>query len=128
MLDFIFNLIEEIFDCGEEIVENGKEFIEPAVDTISDFVNNADLADVLLVAGTIFVTRLTVDTIRDELRNCQELRGKNATRAIVKKFIDDHGCTVVPLEIINAQNKPIGTIPIKARAISGVYPNQIIEI
>lgn len=117
MLDLIWDAIEALFDWGAE-----------AVDTVAEVASNVDLGDVLLIGSAIYVTNLTVNSIRDELKNRQELKAKGATQVIIKDFINQSGYTEVSFAALNAQNKQVGTFSMKGRSCSGLYKGQKIAI
>jgi hypothetical protein len=93
-------------------------------------VGSVDLGDVLLIASTIYVTNLTVNSVRDVLRNRQELKENGATHVIIKDFIDsnDRGYTEVSFAALNEQNEQVGTFSMEGRSCSGLYVGQKIAI
>lgn len=117
MLDLIWDAIEALFDWGGD-----------AIDTVAEVASNVDLGDVLLIGSAIYVTNLTVNSIKDELRNRQELKAKGATQVVIKDFINQSGYTEVSFAALNAQNKQVGTFSMKGRSCSGLYKGQKIAI
>ena len=90
------------------------DFFADMFDTVVDLLTDPpslpiDPSDVLLIGGAIYVANLTVSSIRDELRNRQELKAKGATQVIIKDFINNNGYTEVSFAALNAQNKQVGT-------------------
>ena len=117
MLDLIWDAIEALFDWGGD-----------AIDTVAEVASNVDLGDVLLIGSAIYVTHLTVNSIKDELRNRQELKAKGATQVVIKDFMNQSGYTEVSFAALNAQNKQVGTFSMKGRSCSGLYKGQKIAI
>ena len=90
MLDLIWDAIEALFDWGGD-----------AIDTVAEVASNVDLGDVLLIGSAIYVTHLTVNSIKDELRNRQELKAKGATQVVIKDFINQSGYTEASRYLLN---------------------------
>lgn len=121
MIDFILEILSDIFDWGSDAIETVGE-------TVVDVASNVDIGDVLLLGSAIYVTNLTVSSIRDELRNRRELKAKGATQVIIKDFINSNGYTEVSFAALNAQNKQVGTFSMKGRSYSGLHKGQRIAI
>lgn len=117
MLDFIFELLGDIFDWGSD-----------AVEAVADAASSVSVADALLIGSAIYVTHITVKSVQDELRNRQELKAKNATKALVKEFLTENGHTTVSLAALNAQNQQVGTFKMQGNSCSGLRKGQVIEI
>lgn len=121
MLDFILDILGDIFDWGGDAIESVGE-------TVAEVASNVDLGDVLLIGRAIYVANLTVSSIKDELRNRQELKAKGATQVIIKDFINSNGYTEVSFAALNAQNKQVGTFSMKGRSCTGLHKGQRIAI
>ncbi len=117
MIDFLIDILGEIFDWGKD-----------AGEAIIDTVTGVDLSDVLLIGSTIWVTNLTVTSIKDELRNRQELKAKGAKHVVIKEFFEERDGIVLDLVALNAQNKEIGKLSMKGQSTSGLHVGQKIAI
>ena len=113
MIELLGDIIEwvvDLFDGGEAvpgIVEGGGDLLSTAFDVVST---------ALLIQGAIYVTTLTVDSIKSELSNRRELKNKGVTNVVIQDFIRQNGRTVVSLAALNAQNKQVGSVNIESRS------------
>lgn len=119
MLDFIFEILGDIFDWDEGVIEPGGE-------TFIDVIGNVDFGDVLLIGGAIYVANLSVDSIRDIIRNRQELKANGATQVVIKKFFEERDGIKLDLVALNAQNQQVGKFSMRGNSSSGLYEGQII--
>lgn len=121
MLDFIIEILGDIFDWGGDAIESvGK--------TVAEVASNVDLGDVLLIGSAIYVANLSVSSIRDKLRNRQELKAKGATQVVIKKFFEERDGIRLDLVALNAQNQQVGKFSMKGNSISGLSEGQRIAI
>lgn len=113
MIELLGDIIEwvvDIFDGGEVvsgIVEGGGELLSTAFDVVST---------ALLIQGAIYVTSLSVDSIKLELSNRRELKNKGVTNVVIQDFIRQNDRTIVSLAALNAQNKQVGSVNIESRS------------
>lgn len=117
MFDFILEILGDIFDWGGD-----------AIDTVVDVASNVDLGDVLLIGSAIYVTNLTVNSIKDELRNRQELKAKGATQVVIKKFFKERDGIMLDLVALNAQNQQVGKFSMRGNSVYGLSEGQKIAI
>lgn len=74
----------------------------------------------LIVAATITVAKITEETIKDEIRNRQELKSKGVKSAVVQDFIQQAGYTEITLAALNSNNQQVGTFKMRAKSSSGI--------
>ena len=129
MLDLLFDLGSDLIDWVGDFVDGGDAVGGAAVGT--ELLSNAfeDVSTALLIQGVIYVTSLTVDSIRSELSNRRELKGKGVKHVeVLKEFIDQSGYTVVSLAALNAQNQQVGTVNMRSKGYTDVHKGQRIAI
>lgn len=103
MIELLGDLIEWVVD----LFDGGGELISGTFDILST---------ALLIQGAIYVTSLTVDSIKSELSNRRELKNKGVTNVVIQDFIRQNGRTVVSLAALNAQNKQVGSVNIESKS------------
>lgn len=113
LLGWLFELIGDIFSgVGEFIGEIFGSGVGEAVAEGATAVASVAAA-AMLVSGVIAVVSLTVDSIRNELRNRKELIDKGVLSVVVADFIKYSDCTVITLDALDAANNTVGRVKMK---------------
>lgn len=118
MLEWLIDIIGDLFESGAEVIEEVASSID-----ISEVISTG-----LLIAGAITVANLTEQTIRNELKNRQELKNKGVTSAVITDFIQNNGYTEVTLAALNTNNQQVGTVKMKAQSSSGIKKGDKIKL
>lgn len=108
LLEVVFDFLGDLFDGAAE--------------SVGDIASSIDISDVistgLLITAAITVVNLTESTVREELKNRQELKNKGVTSTVITDFIQNNGYTEVSLAALNAKNQQVGTIKMRAKTSS----------
>lgn len=121
MIELLGDLIEGVIDFFSD--GGGGEVIGDIAAGSLDVISDA-----LLIGSVVYVTSLTVDSIRSELGNRRELKAKGVTNVVIQDFINQSGYTEVSLAALNAQNKQVGTVKMKTKGYANVHKGQKIAI
>lgn len=115
LFGWLFDLIGEIFSgigefFGEIFGSGAGEAIAEGATAIASVA-----AASMLIGGVIAVTSITVDSIREKLKNRNELISKGVLSVVVSEFIKQADCTIITLDALDASNKSVGQIKMKGQ-------------
>jgi hypothetical protein len=68
-----------------------------------------------LIKETIRVVCITIEEIRNQLRNRSELAGKGISHVVISDFIKNSDCTVVTLDALKANGERVGKIKMQGQ-------------
>lgn len=125
LLEYLFEWIGDLFEWIGDLFDGGDG------DGLGEILAGgfSVLSDALLIGSVLYVTSLTVDSIRSELSNRRELKDKGVQHVqVLQEFINQSGYTEISLAALNAQNKQVGTVRMQTKGHTNVKKGDIIRI
>lgn len=109
-------------DLTEDVKWFG-ESVACSITEISEIISAS-----LLVSSTILLENLTEDSIRNELSNRTEIRGKDVYYVLIQDFTAQNDFTEVSLAALNEEMMQVGTVKMRTYGNSTVKLKQKIKI